>query len=104
MVRTRSAPATVSMSATSRAVIGTRAVLLVRTAVRVVGHDRGDAPGAGPLEGVDHDQQLHDRVVHRAAGGLNQEHVLLADVLEDPNEDVLVLELEDVGLPIRVPR
>ena len=82
-----------------------RLVLLVRPAVGVVRDDRRDPPGAGPLEGVDHDQQLHDRLVDRVAGRLDEEDVLLADVVEDLDEDVLVGELEDLGAcPARVPR
>jgi hypothetical protein len=73
-----------------------RLILLVGAPVAVVRDDGGDASGAGPLEGVDHDQQLHDRLVHGAARRLHQEHVLLADVLHDPHEDVLVRELEDL--------
>ena len=46
-----------------------RLVLLVRPAVGVERHDGGDPAGAGPLEGVDHDQQLHDRLVDREQVG-----------------------------------
>ena len=61
---TRSAPAAWNMSATSLAVIGSRPVgLAVLAGVAVVGADRGDALGRGPLGRVDHDQLLHDRVV-----------------------------------------
>ncbi len=74
-----------------------RLVLLVGAAVRVVRHDRRDAPGAGALEGVDHDEQLHDRLLDRPAGGLDEEDVLLADVVDDAHEDVLVGELEHLG-------
>ena len=74
-----------------------RLVLLVRSAVAVVRDDGGDPAGAGPLEGVDHDQQLHDRLVDRPRGRLDQEDVLLAGVVDDPDEDVLVGELEDFG-------
>ena len=73
-------------------------VLFVGPAVGVERHDRGDAAGARPLEGVDHDQELHDRVVHRARGRLHEEDVLLAHVLHDAHEDVVVGELEDVHL------
>ena len=75
-----------------------RLVLLVRAAVGVVRDDRRDPAGRRPLEGVDHDQELHDRLVDRAAGRLDEEHVLLADVVQDAHEDVLVRELEDLGL------
>ncbi len=75
-----------------------RLVLLVRAAVGVVRHDRRDAPGAGALEGVDHDQQLHDRLLTGVAGRLDEEDVLLADVVQDLDEDVLVGELEHLEL------
>ena len=38
-------------------------------------------PLVGALEGVRHDQQLHQVVVRRRAGGLNDEHVASANVL-----------------------
>jgi hypothetical protein len=76
-------------------------VLLVRTAVGVVGHHSRDASGAGTLEGVDHDEQLHDRLLDGRAGGLHQEHVALTDVVQDAHEDVLVGELEDLATPQR---
>ena len=73
-------------------------VLLVAPAVRVVRHDRRDASGRCALERVDHDEQLHDRVAHRRTGeGLHHEHVVLAHVLVDLHEDVVVRELEDLG-------
>ena len=80
-----------------------RLVLLVGPAVGVVRHDRRDPPGRRPLEGVDHDQQLHDRLVHGVVRGLDDEHVLLADVVQDLHEDVLVRELEHLELPASVP-
>ena len=76
-----------------------RLVLLVGPAVAVVRDDGRDPAGAGALEGVDHDQEFHDRVVHRPAGRLDDEHVLLTDVIEDLDEDVLVRELEDIEAP-----
>ena len=76
-----------------------RLVLLVGPSVAVERHDRRDTAGRRALEGVDHDQQLHDRLIHRAAGWLDQEHVLLAHVLEHAHEDVLVGELEDLDVP-----
>ena len=74
-----------------------RLVLLVRAAVRVERDHRRDPPGAGALERVDHDQQFHDRLVDRVARRLDEEDVLLADVVEDLDEDVLVRELEHLG-------
>mmetsp|Transcript_8458 Transcript_8458/g.25410 ORF Transcript_8458/g.25410 Transcript_8458/m.25410 type:complete len:428 (-) Transcript_8458:125-1408(-) len=65
--------------------------LPVRPGVSEVGHDRSDVPGGRALARVDHDQQLHQRVVGGRAGGLDEEDVAAADGL---------LEL-DVGLPVR---
>ena len=73
-------------------------VLLVRAAVGVVGEDGGDATGRGSLGRVDHDEQLHQGVVHRVGGGLDDEDVPLADVLLVLDEGVVVAELEDLGL------
>ena len=55
-------------------------------------------PALRALERVDHDQQFHDRLVDRVGRRLDEEDVLLADVVEDLDEDVLVRELEDLGL------
>src|SRR5829696_8803746 len=74
-----------------------RLVLLVRAPVRVVRDDGRDPSGGRPLERVDHDQELHDRLVHGARRRLDEEDVLLADVVQDAHEDVLVRELEDFG-------
>ena len=49
------------------------------------------------MRGIDHDQHLHDVIVDRFGGGLNDEYVTSADVFEDSNEGVVVGELEDVG-------
>ena len=73
-------------------------VLLVRAAVGVERDHGRDPAGAGPFERVDHDQQLHDRLVDGMGRWLDQEDVLFADVVEDLDEDVLVRELEDLGL------
>ena len=55
--------------------------LAVLPGIAVVGDDRGDAAGGGALQRVDHDEQLHEIVVHRGAGGLDHEHVAAADRL-----------------------
>ena len=95
----RSAPATEIMSAIEAGGDrDARLVLLVRAPVGVVRDHRRDPPRGRPLEGVDHDQELHDRLVHGPGRGLDEEDVLLADVVQDAHEDVLVRELEDLGL------
>src|SRR5438552_1060152 len=79
-----------------------RLVLLVAPPVGVVRHDRGDATGGRALEGVEHDEELHDRVAHRwPHERLHDEDVVLAGVLLDLDEDVVVRELEHVDLAER---
>ncbi len=73
---------------------GARLAVLARVAV--VGNDRDDALGRGPLCGVDEQQLLPDAVVDRRAVGLHDEHVAAADVLAVPHVDLAVGELVDV--------
>ena len=72
--------------------------LAVLAGVAVVGADGGDALGRGPLGGVDHDQLLHQRVVHRAAVGLDDEDVAAPDGAVVAAVDLAVGELPQVGL------
>ncbi len=51
--------------------------------IAVIRHHRRDPRRRGTLEGIDHDQQFHHVVVHRAAGGLDDENVLAAHVFKD---------------------
>ena len=96
-----------------------RLVFFVRAGVAVVGHHSRDTAGGRPLRRVNHDQQLHEGVVHRSADGLHYEDVPFPDVLQDANEGIVVGELEDFRLtqgdveilanimgqlPVRVPR
>src|SRR4030095_6559477 len=67
----------------------------------VVGQDRCDAPRRGALEGVDHDEQLHQMIVHRRTGRLDHEDVLAADVLVDLNLHPAVGEPRDVRVTQR---
>lgn len=100
MVMMWSAPATLSMLATSLAEMGARLfirrsneaisllrhkrldkecihlVFFVLTSVREDRNDSGDSGRRGDLAGVDHDEQLHDVVVDVSATALNDEHVL----------------------------
>ena len=72
--------------------------LAVLAGVAVVGADGGDPLGRGALGGVDHDQLLHDRVVHRSAVGLDDEDVTAADRDVVAAVDLAVGELAQVGL------
>ena len=64
----------------------------------VVGDDGGDPAGGGALEGVDHDQKLHQMVIDRLAGGLHHEHIAAADGLIDGAGDFAVGELRDLAV------
>ena len=55
----------------------------------------------GALERVEHDQQLHQVVVHRRARGLDHEDVLAADVLVDLDVNLSVGEARDIGVAQR---
>ena len=68
-------------------------VLAVLAGVAVVGQHGGDAGRAGPLERVQHDQQLHQVLVDRRAGRLNDEDVAAADVLVDADVRLAVGEV-----------
>ena len=73
-VRTRSAPATVIRLATSLAEIGVRGPeLAVLPGIAEIGHDRGDPPRRGAPQRIEHDQQLHQVVVGRIGGRLDDE-------------------------------
>ena len=78
-----------------------RLVLFISAAIAIVRNDCSDPTCRGPLAGVDHDQQLHQVVVHRGAGWLNDKNVPLADVFVDTDEGVIVGELENIRLSQR---
>ena len=58
-------------------------VLFVHACVRVARDDGGDAAGRGTLARGDEDEELHEVVVHVAAGRLQDKDVLVADRLGD---------------------
>jgi len=68
-------------------------VLAVLPGVAVVGDDGGDPRGAGALEAVQHHEQLHQVLVDRRAGGLNEIDVAAADVFLDADGDLAVGEV-----------
>ncbi len=76
-------------------------VLLVGPAVGVVGNHRRDPSRGVPPEGVHEDEELHDVLVDRRGGGLDQEHVLGTHALLKANEDVLIGKLKDIRLAER---
>ena len=72
--------------------------LTVLTGIAEIGDHRRDAAGAGTLAGVDHDEQLHQAVVDRLAGGIDEEHVAAADGLIQGNAGLAVSEALDLRL------
>ena len=55
----------------------------------------------GAAKRIEHQQQLHEVVVHRRAGRLDDEHVAAAHVLGDLDHHLAVAEAAHVGLPER---
>ena len=53
--------------------------LAVSAGIAVVRHHRSDLTGGGAAAGVHHDQQLHQVIVHRSAGGLHQKDITATD-------------------------
>jgi hypothetical protein len=70
----------------------TGAAFLFLLGIAVVGNDGGDAGSGGSLDGVDHDEKLHEVMVIGSAGGLNDKDVGATDVLFD----------EDAGFAVAV--
>ena len=58
--------------------------------VAEVGDHGGDTAGRGALAGVDHNEKLHEVVVHGLAGGLNEKNVAAADGFVDGHGDFAV--------------
>ena len=66
--------------------------LPVLPGIAEIGDHGRDAPGRGALQRIHHDQQLHQIVIGRVRGRLDDEDVLAADILIDADEDFLVCE------------
>ena len=76
-------------------------VLAILSRVSVIGNDGGDAGGGGALECVDHDKKLHQVLVDGIAGGLDDEDVDAADVLEQLEVDFAIGEALQLDLTDR---
>ena len=70
-------------------------VLAILARVAVEREHGGDAAGAGAARGVDHDEQLHQVLVGRRRGGLDDVDVAAAHVLVDLDESLAVRERGD---------
>src|SRR5262249_13052455 len=77
-------------------------VLAVLTGVAVIGKDHSGPGCAGPLEAVQHDQQLHEVLIDRRAGRLNQEDIAAAHILLDAYGDLTIREIGQRHLAERV--
>ena len=80
-----------------------RAVFAILAGVAVVGHHHRDPGRRGPLERIDHHQQLHQVLVHRIAGGLHHENIHAAHVLKQLEVDLAVGKALQLGLAHRNP-
>ena len=69
----------------------------VLTGIAKVRDHGGHAAGRGPAHGIDHDQKLHQVVIHMVAGGLNDENILASDRLGHGDGTLAVCKLGDVG-------
>ena len=64
--------------------------LAVLAGIAEIGHDGGDAAGAGAAEGVDHDEHFHQVVVDRVAGRLHDKDVGAAHRFVDRDRNLAV--------------
>ena len=78
--------------------------LAVGPGIAVVGDHRRDLPGRGSFAGIHHHQQLHQVIVHRSAGGLDQEDVTAPDRFLDLDVELAVRKAFDHPRAIRDPQ
>ncbi len=74
-------------------------VFLIGTGVTVIRDNCRDATGRRTLGGIDHDQHLHDVIVHGLDGRLQDKNVLLTNVFQNFDKGIIVAELEYLDLP-----
>ena len=68
-------------------------VLAILPGVAEIGNHSRDPVGARPLEALNHDQQFHQGIVDRRAGGLEDKYVAAANVLIDFAGDFAIGEI-----------
>jgi len=75
-----------------------RAQAAVLAGIAEIGDHRGDSPCRRAAHRVDHDQQFHQVLIGRGAGGLDHEDVASADILVDLHMHLAVAEAVDCGV------
>src|SRR5580700_1619938 len=78
-----------------------RLIFAVLSGVAVVRQYGGDTPGGCTFEGINHQEQLEQVVVHRIAARLNHEDVGAAHVFEDLKINLAIAEASQAGLTQR---
>ena len=78
-----------------------RLILTILARVAKEGNDRRDPIGAGAPRGVNHDEQLHQVLIGRGAGGLNDENIVAPNVFLDSDVGLAIGKGTDGGLPER---
>ena len=70
-----------------------RADLAILTGIGIVGNNGGDATGAGALEGIQHEAELHEVAIDaRRAGGLHHKNVVAAHIVADLDAQFAIAE------------
>ena len=72
--------------------------LAVLTGIAEIGDHRSDTACGGTFAGIDHDEQLHQAVIDRLAGGVDEEHIAAADALIQGDRSLAVREGFDLRL------
>ena len=78
-----------------------RLIFAVLSRVTEKRNDRRDAIGAGAARGIHHDEQLHQVLVGRRAGRLNNENIAAANVFLDLDVGFAIGKRADRRLPKR---
>ena len=78
-----------------------RAALPVLPGIAKIGDHRRHPPRTGTAQRVERDQQLHQVVIGRKAGGLDDEDILATNIFMELDEDLHIGEAPDGGLDQR---
>jgi hypothetical protein len=81
---------------------GTRTTVL--TGVAKIRDGCGNPAGRSTLERVGHGQDFHQVVIGGGTGGLQDEHIATADILQQFDSDFAIAELADIGTAQEISR